>query len=611
MENTRVSELETLELSDPKRLFDLVRRRFWLLVLGLGLGLGAGALFSYFQQPVYEASTRVLVTRPTQDTPADIASAISLQQTAETYVQFLTMEAVLNMVSERVGYEIDPEKDLIDASLVPNTQIINLAIRDTDRQRAALIAETLVQVLIEQNEVLQAGRYAESEASLTAQIAEMEKQLNSLQDQLEQANAEALKSQLDEIQARMDATEQELLALENETEESGERTLRIEQLQSLLLSYQGAYTTLIVTGKVREDNEQVTRLEKSYNLYQQLYLNLLGNLESVRMARMQNTPNVVQVSPALVAEDPIRPRPLLNTTLGGAAFLIIAIGLMFLLEFLDDTVKTPEDIENKLGLSVLGYISEVPAAGRKQGDLSVADQPRSPVAEAFRSLRSNLEFSGISHPLNVLLVTSAGPGEGKSTVAFNLAGIIAQTGKRVTLVDADLRRPTLHSFFDLTNRVGLTDVFRGRLKLGEVTHSLDEGRSVSIVTTGSLPPNPTELLASDKMDKVLAALKKSGDVVVLDSPPAIVADAQVLSAKVDGVLLVVRPGHTREDELRATVEQLKRAGANVVGVVFNRIPQNRSSYYGGYKHYSPYHYRNYQAQPALEAEPESAPTGES
>ncbi len=611
MENSHVSEFETLEIIDLKRLFEVIKRRFWLLLLGIVLGASAGALFGYFQQPVYEASTRVLVTRSSQNTPVDITSTINLQQTAETYVQFLKMEPVLNMVSERVGYKIDPEMDMVEVSLVPNTQIITLAVKDTSRERAALIADTLVQVLIEQNEVLQAGRYAESETSLLAQISEMEKQLNSLQDQLEEANAAALQTQIKDIQTRIDETKEGLIALENDPEESSEKTVQLEQLQSLLQSYQEAYTALIVTGKIQGDDEQVTRLEKSYDLYQQLYLNLLSNLESVRMARLQNTPNVVQVSPALVGDKPIRPRPALNTVLGALAFLILAIGLVFLLEFLDDTVKTPEDIEKKMGLTVLGYISEVPAGGRKQGDLSVAEQPRSPISEAFRSLRSNLEFSGVSHPLNVILVTSAGPGEGKSTVAFNLADIIAQTGKRVTVMDADLRRPTLHSFYNLTNRVGLTDVFRGRLKLGEVTHSLDEGRSVSIITTGSLPPNPTELLGSDKMNTILAALKKSGDVVILDSPPAIVADAQVLSAKVDGVLIVVRPGHTHEDELKATVEQLKRAGANVVGVVFNRIPQNRASYYGGYKHYSPYHYRSYQSYSAQSPDQEKAPAGES
>jgi capsular exopolysaccharide synthesis family protein len=152
----------------------------------------------------------------------------------------------------------------------------------------------------------------------------------------------------------------------------------------------------------------------------------------------------------------------------------------------------------------------------------------------------------------------------------------------------------VHRFFDLTNRVGLTDVFRGRMGISDVIRSLDSDKNISVITTGSLPPNPTELLASDKMDAILDELKKSEDIIIVDCTPTIVADAQFLAAKVDGVLLVVRPGETHQDELRAALEQLKRAGANVVGVVFNRIPQNRTSYYGGYKQYSPYHYRSYQ-----------------
>ncbi|RPI95337.1 MAG: polysaccharide biosynthesis tyrosine autokinase [Chloroflexi bacterium] len=601
MDTKNISERGTLETFELKQLLDVIRRRSWILLLGVVIGAGAAALYSYFQQPVYEATTKVLVTRSVQNPVNDIAGAMTLQQTADTYVQFLSMEPVLNMVSQRVGYVIDPEAQMIDVQLVPNTQIINVAVDDTDPKRAVLIADTLVQVLIEQNEVLQAGRYAENETSLNAQISEMEKQIDGLQDQLDQTKAAALQAQITKVQTQIDDLQEEISVLEDDDlDESAGKTARLEQLQSLMSSYQDTYTRLVVTGEIQGTNDQIDRLEKSLQLYQQLYLNLLGNLETVRMARMQNTPNVVQISAAIVGENPIRPRPVLNTALGGVAGLILALSLMFLIEYLDDTIKTPEDVERLLGLAVLGYVAEVSGAESRQGHLNVSKQPRSPVAEAFRSLRANLEFASINHNLNSILVTSVGPGEGKSTVAANLAAIISQVGRRVTLLDADLRRPTIHRLFDLTNRVGLTDVFRDKLNISSVGYAVNEDDCLSVITTGSLPPNPTELLASEKMEAILDDLKKMKTLVILDSAPALVSDAQVLAAKVDGVLLVVQPGKTHKDELRSTLEQFKRAGARLVGVVFNRIPQNRLTYYGGYKQYAPHLYRTYQYQSAHE-----------
>lgn len=610
MDTNNFSENENLSALEIKHLLDLVRRRIWALALGLLIGAAAATLYSSVQEPVYEASTKVLVTQSTQNPSADFAGAANLQQTADTYVQFLGMEPVLNMVSERIGYRISTEVDMIHAELVPNTQIINLTVEDTDARRAALIADTLVQVLIEQNEILQAGRYKESETNLETQIAEMEKQMNSLQDQLDQVKIAAVNAQTRSLQARIDETQRQLNTLEGDETESVEKTARMDQLKSLLASYQEAYTGLIVNGEIQGGNDQMARLEKSLNLYQQLYLNLLGNLESVRMARMQNTPNVVQVNPALIADEPVRPRTPLNVVLGSLAGLIAAISIVFLIEYLDDTIRTPEDVERLLGLTVLGYVAQVSDGDSKQGHLNVSRQPRSPVSEAFRSLRVNLEFAGVNHPLRTLLVTSTGPGEGKSTVAANLAAIISQADRSVVLVDADLRRPTVHRFFNLTNRVGLTDVFRDRVDISSVIHAINGDSNLSAITTGNLPPNPTELLASKKMDEILSALQETSATVILDSPPAIVSDAQVLAAKVDGVLLVVQPGKTHKDELRATLEQLKRAGAHLVGVVFNRIPRNRHSYYGGYKQFSPYLYRSYQYHAAPAFDVEAIPVGE-
>jgi len=188
------------------------------------------------------------------------------------------------------------------------------------------------------------------------------------------------------------------------------------------------------------------------------------------------------------------------------------------------------------------------------------------------------------------MVTSAGPSEGKTTIAANLAGIIAQGGQRVVLMDADLRRPAVHTFFRIPNRLGLTNIFRDNLDVNNVVRYSKDVKGFGLITSGVLPPNPAELLASEKMDSILASLKEIADVVVIDCPPSLVADVQVLSARVDCVLLVIQPGSTNRDAAVATMEQFRRAGARVVGAVLNRIPRHRSYAYGGYSYQSSYYY---------------------
>jgi capsular exopolysaccharide synthesis family protein len=377
-----------------------------------------------------------------------------------------------------------------------------------------------------------------------------------------------------------------------------ELNARLDQIQPLLTLYQQIYTNLVVlgtTGKTSaNDNTTATRLQSTLSLYQSIYLNLINTREAIRLARLQNTQSIDQVEAATVPMGPISPRPLNNALLAGVVGLMLAAGIVFLVEYLDDTIKTPEDVERLLELPLIGYIAEMQSTGKEEAEVYVSRQPRSPVSEAFRSLRTNLEFSSVDKPLRTILVTGAEAGDGKTTIAANLAAIFAQGGKRVLLMDCDLRRPRVHRFLGIQNRVGLTDLFRDSLGVEAVTYQWSDSnsKSMSVITSGSLPPNPAELLGSQKMDSILADLTARVDVIIIDSPPSLVSDAQILAAKVDGVLLVVQPGKTHAGAARAMREQLARAGARVVGAVFNRIPRSHGYYYGGYRYYSPYYYQN-------------------
>jgi polysaccharide biosynthesis transport protein len=601
-----------------KQYLALARRWSWLLAISLVIGAVAGYVWSLYQTPMYEASTRILITRAPQDKTSDM-TALSDPQMTQTYVQLLSTQPVIDAASLKLNTPLDPKR--IKVKPILNTQIIQVTFDDHDPVQAALAANTLVQVLISQNEVLQSGRYADTEASLQAQIKTIQAQIDSLQSQINNASSQAVQDQLTQVQTQIASLQGEVSTLQQDiqahtpggplgTPAPGDQArvaddrARLSQIQPVLSLYQQVYTNLVVLGQPvnsasSPNGTRLAQLQTTLGLYQQIYINLLNNLETVQLAKLQNTPNVVQIEPASVPSEPIQPRPLLDTALAAVLALLLAGGTVFLIEYLDDTLKTPEDIERHLGLPVIGWVANIEYSSRNAKEICVLEQPRSPISEAFRLLRTNLEFSGVDKPLHTILVTSAGPGEGKTTVSVNLAASIAQGGKSVILLDTDLRRPQIHTFFDLPNHVGFSDLFRsGNLSFRMVGSNFGTLKDALVITSGNPPSNPTELLGSSRMNQLLASLKSAAEVVVLDSPPSVVADAQILAAKVDGVLLVIHPGHTRIDSAIASAEQMKRAGARILGVIMNRIPRNGSYYYGRYDyHYLPY-YSTKKSQPA-------------
>lgn len=213
--------------------------------------------------------------------------------------------------------------------------------------------------------------------------------------------------------------------------------------------------------------------------------------------------------------------------------------------------------------------------------LITISNPRSPIAEAYRTLRTNLEFSNLDKSLRSLLVTSASAEEGKSTTLANLAVTIAQSGKRVILVDADLRRPTLHQIFGLKNNAGLTDMVRDDAALANPPLQETTVANLQVLTSGQQPPNPAEILGSKRMSEILTALLERTDMVLFDAPPVlVVTDAAVLSSKVDGVLLVISAGKTKRENARKAQSQLEKINARVIGAVLNNVKaESGASYY--------------------------------
>ena len=305
---------------------------------------------------------------------------------------------------------------------------------------------------------------------------------------------------------------------------------------------------------------------------------------SSNQANLSNRPGLVSVveraEPPLF---PVSPRKTVNAALGAVALLAIAVGVVLLIEYLDDTVKTPEQASEISGLPALGRIEQFDRTRTPRDQLQAAHRPRSTVAEAYRAARTNLSYAiDLGRDRRLVLVTSPGPGEGKTTTVANLAVVFGLAGHRVCVVDTDLRRPTLHRLFGLDNQEGLTNLLLAREPDLDRAIQRTVYTNVSAVTSGPLPPNPSELLGSARMQEVLERLKSRFDVVLLDSPPAlVVTDASVLATLADGLLIVTRAHHTRTQQLAATVEELAQSGRPIAGIIINRVASRDAYYYYG------------------------------
>jgi succinoglycan biosynthesis transport protein ExoP len=513
---------------DIRRYFSLLWHWAWFLIL---VTLISGVVAFFINQrtsmPIYRVTTTVLIEAPSTIS-SEYSAIVTSERLASTYAKLMTTKPIINDMAKRLG--LDEVTASIQAQPVEGTQFIDVRVEDTNPERAAAIANTLVDVFSEMNQTSQAARYTASKVNLESQLELMDQRIE-------------------------------------------ETTLQVENF-----------------GETTEELIKRTQLETNLNEYRLIYSSLLQSYEQIRLAEAQATFKILLVEPAIPPKSPARVPLVQNTALAAVVGLIGAIGIVVLIEALDDSVKGPEDVVRHLGLPILGLIIHT-----EDGNLPVtAEKPRSPVAEAYRSLRTNIQFASVDYPVRSILVTSTSPEEGKTTIASNLGVVLAQGGREVVLVDADLRRPKLHIAMNLPNRRGLTSLFvQQNVHLEGVINST-KLTGLSVITSGNLPPNPAELLGSEKMYNILSALKAEKDLVVLDTPPIMaVTDAVVLSRHVDGVILVIKPGVTKLGSAQQTIEQLRRINANLLGVVLNDVQLKHSRYAHYYYTNGYYYHRDY------------------
>jgi polysaccharide biosynthesis transport protein len=555
----------------------------WLIALSVIIAAASSYFASKAATPLYRTSTTLMVGRVTQNPDPNSGDLYTGQQLAYTYIQLVTREPVLQGALDSLGLNMNWQalRGQVSAAIVYNTQLLQINVIDNDPYRAKVLADAVALQLILQSPAGPNAANQEEASFIQAQIGDLKEKINTAQESLR-----SLKQELD----------------------ASNSARQIQDLQN-----------------------QIAVLDTKISNWQATYSQLLTTIQGGDV----NTLSVIEE--ASIPTRPISPNVRTNVMIAAVIGLVLAAGGVFVIEYLDDTIKSVDDVQRHLNLSTIGSIprffgSDYPSK------LVVINYPLSPIAEAFRALRMRIQLSSIGAPFHSIIFVSPNPKEGKSICLANLAIIMAQAGMRVILVDADLRRPVQHQIFGLNNESGLSNIIlhplmlnivsqtapnpsqkktssgmksgsnlnpliRGTVSSSVIAHSSteitpDKSRrlvldnlqntqieNLRLLSSGPIQPNPAELLEPSQMNRIIEILKSDSDMILFDSPAfLLVADAVLLATLVDKVVMVNDSSVTRVHDARKTVEDLRRVGANIIGVVLNRhaIGSGRYQYYEYY-----------------------------
>lgn len=396
-----------------------------------------------------------------------------------------------------------------------------------------------------------------------------------------------------------------------------------EVLQPVISELNLPYTAQQLAGMVSASNPALTvLLDVTATDPMPLRAAAIANATAVELGRVienLETPNAQAIAPIKVSltdpaeppGSPSSPRTRINLILGALVGLVIGLGWALIRKALDNTITSPLEIDKLTSAPTLGAV--LFDANAKSQVLSALDS-KSIDSEGYRTIRTNLQYINVDDPIHAFVVTSAAPGDGKTTVACNLAIALAQSGKKVCLVEADLRRPRVSEYLQLNSGAGLTEVLAGQVTLDAALQVWGNGM-FQVLPPGAIPPNPSELLGSHQMAQIIGNLKREFDVVILDTPPLLaVSDAAVLASQADGAVVVVRHGKSSRDAVRNAVASLEQINAKILGTVLNAIPAKRGGAYGygyGYGYDSDSKGKPQTSSPVAEVPPASTGTGRS
>jgi polysaccharide biosynthesis transport protein len=512
----------------PEKFRKLVRRWTIPIVIVALFGAAAGYFITKTVTPIYQAKGSIQVVAGPGQTGGSGSVPLTATQATTTAATLLTYPQMLQQVIDELhlATNVDSLAAEVSASAQSNTDLVDVTVRDPSAVRAARIANALMDAYVKQVSNENTQRINQAGASFQAQIT------------------------------------------------SVQSTLRQQQTQ------------LVAAVKARQDTTALrAAIDANTAILTQLNLSFI----SFKATAAQALDAVSVAAAARVPTKPASPSTVLNTIVGAVVGLLIALGLAGLVQFLDRGLNSADDVRDRLGVPCLGVVPKyVMAAGRQQ-PRGRKRRRAEEAMEAYRRLRANLLFSAIDADLRNVVVTSARSGEGKTRIAANLAIALANSEKRVLLIDADMRKPDQHKVFRRSLEGGLSELIVQTRT--EAIPSLNgvhatEYENLSLLTSGTIPPNPAELLSSKRAHLLLTSIGMQQDLIVIDTAPAgVVTDALSLAASASATIVIVEAGKTNASQAASVIAALRAVGANVVGVVLNKAPLRRSS--SGYYAYGP------------------------
>jgi capsular exopolysaccharide synthesis family protein len=533
------------------------RRRAPILIVLLVVCAGTMAL-TMAQAPTYEATASVLLQPYLSESLGDSAPVADLSQD-QSEVEVMRSRSVADLAADQLGHVPTVAMDTI-----PDTRVVEVTASSSDPATAAADATGYARAYVESRR-------------------------QGILDELDKVSA-ILQERLAQVEAELVVAEQPLRDLQARVATTGDAFQRVA-LEGELAQLDTQLSADLFTRRARR-----TALQQRVD-----QLGLTSQLTITGGAKL--------ISAALEPSSPVEPQPVRNAALGLVAGLVLGLGLAFLLDQLDDRVHGRDEIETATGgLAIVGLIPYSKRWRRVASPAELQDNPA--LAEAFRALRTSIHFAALDAPMRSIQVTSASAADGKTTTVAGLAITLAQAGKRVVVVDGDLRRPRLHELFDIDPAVGLTNALADEATIGEVLHRIDDSPGLALMPCGSEAPNPSELLALERFRALIITLQGDFDFVVVDTPPVLpVADARIVAGAVDATLLVVAAERSKVKDVQLATDLLRQVDAPVVGVVLSQVPVRRHVGYGyGYGGYGGYAAKSAKSRKSAESA-ESAESG--
>jgi polysaccharide biosynthesis transport protein len=500
----------------------VLSRRKFLVILAAAVAVAVSLVSSFLQTPVYQAESRLLL-QPSSSTrlfEQQSGSSLDPQRDADTAIQVLKSASVKDAVKKQLG-----SAPSISASVVGETNVVAVKARSTSPGSATRIANAYVTSYVE----FKRSQAIEENLAASTQV----------------------KAKIDDLQRDIKVLEARVSSADPEQRDAVERD--VARQRDALFSQQATFKQTLDQLQVR------TALDNG---------------------------GAQVVSPAPTPSSPVAPTKARSAALALLLGLILGVAIAFAVEHLDDSIGNMEDLERATDAApVIALVPAFSEAARgRLGSVVTLSRQTSRAGEAYRSLRTSVQFMSLDTPIRTIQITSPNPFEGKTTTVANLGVAIAGTGTRVAVVDLDLRRPRLHEVFDLDNEKGFTSVLLGRVALDDALQPISGPPVTGLATVlpaGPVPPNPSELLSSPRVQKLLDELNERVDMVLLDSPPVLpVTDALVVSRCADALLLVTKAGRTSRHGVRRAVELLQQVGAPIRGVVLNGVSERESYGYG-------------------------------